>query len=274
MARLQITGNVVTPPGGDLRRQSGGLLPRCRRPVGHGSGQQHLRYADISGEKLRERRRISGGVSAGLVSVTHNTYCTSEQNVLLGDFRQWPTFSRLSRATWRGIRPPTATMPYKATDIRHTIGGGTIAYISPANADFDCLLELQLRVLQRERLRLLYGWNAGWGARRDPSAERPRASGPGFVDRTRNFYTWARSLGWTGTIPEVIADGLAKMRTANDFGSPDSGYTMDALLNYVKAGFAPSNPALHGTAHDGGDIGAIGWVPPSWRRWWRWRRRR
>ena len=87
------------------------------------------------------------------------------------------------------------------------------------------------------------------------------ASGPRFVDPTRNLQTWDASLGGPGT----VAHALPLLAVQNDpsAGTYDARFTTAALIAYVRAGFAPQNPSLHQAAHDGGDIGAVAWVSAS-----------
>jgi hypothetical protein len=40
----------------------------------------------------------------------------------------------------------------------------------------------------------------------------------------------------------------------------DGCYAVAAMHKWVRAGFATRNPALRGSAHDGGDVGAVPWV--------------
>ncbi|MBP9773150.1 MAG: fibronectin type III domain-containing protein [Candidatus Peribacteraceae bacterium] len=79
---------------------------------------------------------------------------------------------------------------------------------------------------------------------------------PGFVDRDRGIVKWSRSLGKTGTDAQVIDAALKELEKRNDPGY-DARFTIKALIDYVKAGFVPTNTAYKGTAHDGTDIGAM-----------------
>ncbi len=72
---------------------------------------------------------------------------------------------------------------------------------------------------------------------------------PQFVDETRDLASWDASLGGAGT------DSAALARIAAD------PYLIDDLVTWVKAGFVPTNSAFDGTAHDGGDIGAMSYAP-------------
>ena len=69
---------------------------------------------------------------------------------------------------------------------------------------------------------------------------------PEFADPTRNFQTWDAWMGGPGT----VADGLALIEQ-------NPSLTESSLLPYIRAGFAPTNPAYIGTAADGGTIGAV-----------------
>ncbi len=75
---------------------------------------------------------------------------------------------------------------------------------------------------------------------------------PDFVDDTRNIATWyVAGLGntTTGTTAGDRAASLAIL--AND---PTQ---IEDLYLWVRGGFVPTNVAFDGTAHDGGDIGAM-----------------
>jgi hypothetical protein len=77
---------------------------------------------------------------------------------------------------------------------------------------------------------------------------------PQFVDVTRNIKTWAAMKGSGAT----VADALALLRA-----DPGLLYDLEdptTLIPWVRAGFAPTNAVYLGTAHDAGDIGAVGYV--------------
>jgi hypothetical protein len=84
------------------------------------------------------------------------------------------------------------------------------------------------------------------GAHDQPSAD------PQFRDASRSLQTWDASL----TGPGTIASALARIRR-------DPTLTKSSLLPYIRNGFKPTNPAYKGTAHDGGDIGAVPVVVPD-----------
>jgi hypothetical protein len=75
---------------------------------------------------------------------------------------------------------------------------------------------------------------------------------PGFVAPTRNLATWDASKGGSGT----IAGAIARIQA-------DPTLTKTDLIPWVRAGFAPTNVAYDGTAHDGGDIGAVDYEAPA-----------
>ncbi len=76
---------------------------------------------------------------------------------------------------------------------------------------------------------------------------------PQFVDNTRCFRTWDAALGGPGT----NANALAELSKMNDDSGYNTEYSLTNYLAWVRAGFAPQNAAYKGTAHDGGDIGAV-----------------
>jgi hypothetical protein len=70
---------------------------------------------------------------------------------------------------------------------------------------------------------------------------------PRFADPSRNLEKWAtRVHGADGT----IAGALAVLKA-------DPGQRIPEMIEWVRGGFAPRNRALKGSAHDGGDIGAV-----------------
>ncbi len=73
---------------------------------------------------------------------------------------------------------------------------------------------------------------------------------PQFADPTRSFVTWSRTQRGhnTGTLNGDVAAGLADL-----VADPT---LLSGMMAWVKAGFAPTNPAFH-AAHDGGWIGAV-----------------
>jgi len=76
---------------------------------------------------------------------------------------------------------------------------------------------------------------------------------PEFVDATRDFLSFDVSLGGDG----VIANAIGR------FAAQTAGYTPSALVEWVKAGFAPTNAAYEGASFDGGDIGAVAYEEPA-----------
>lgn len=80
------------------------------------------------------------------------------------------------------------------------------------------------------------------------------SAAPGFVDSTRNMWTWASTvLGLTGTDAELRDGAIAAIEadrtllTATDTG----------LIPWVMAGFSPTNAELQDAGHDGVTIGAV-----------------
>ena len=83
------------------------------------------------------------------------------------------------------------------------------------------------------------------------------AGGPQFVDPTRGLLQFDAYMGGDGSLGHALA--ALKAGTLGDTADPNyiAGYTTAALVSWIKAGWAPTNPALHNTAHDGTDIGAV-----------------
>lgn len=90
---------------------------------------------------------------------------------------------------------------------------------------------------------------------------------PSFFDGTRNTSSWSVSLGGDGTALSVISEML-KINGYDINANPalfNPNYSNTNLLNYIRAGYAPTNTAFKGTSYEGGDIGAVpvvGSVPP------------
>ncbi len=130
--------------------------------------------------------------------------------------------------------------------------------VAAADADYNCGHNLATGELKGYNAATTPPtlWSSGTGGANDIDVN------PGFVDATRNLATWDDSLGGTGT----TANAVAELLKLND-SDWNSNYSVANLLAYVRGGFAPTNSALDGTAHDGGDIGAVayqaGSTPPN-----------
>jgi hypothetical protein len=75
-----------------------------------------------------------------------------------------------------------------------------------------------------------------------------------FVDPTRNFLKWGQSIDSSLTTWAQIVGEIAKR---NDDTGYNPGFTIAALYDWVRAGWAPRNRALRNASHTGGVIGAI-----------------
>ena len=93
------------------------------------------------------------------------------------------------------------------------------------------------------------------------------AAGANFVDPTRNFLNWAIHNGSTGTVPQILADAFNKMSTMNDFTGPNTTYTIDKLISWVKAGFVPQNSSVNftypGDTNPVTNVGAMKYQAPA-----------
>lgn len=187
-----------------------------------------------------------GGANITIVA-EHNTVCATgnTSGVTVGETYAGYTgmvSSNRSNIFWNG----TGSTGYKM--YRDVAGNAVQDIASPANANYNCGYNLAA------------GNNLkGYHASNNTTAMFTSSPGandvdvnPQFVDSTRKLATWDASLGGPGTVANALAE-LAKM---NDTGY-NSAYNLTALLTYIRAGFAPTNAALQGTAHDGGDIGAV-----------------
>lgn len=173
------------------------------------------------------------------VSNTHNTVVVSDggetgNNVgetyaghagMISEFK--------SNLIWR---PTPGTAGYKLTRIANTVQD----IVAAANADYN------------------WGWNLAAGNAGNGyhaavtttpmfSTGTPDVHGgngdPQFVDWTRNLEKWAVTRGSTATTDaNRRADGIAFLKA-------DPTLIAD-LIAYVRAGFAPTNPAMEGAAHD------------------------
>jgi len=74
-------------------------------------------------------------------------------------------------------------------------------------------------------------------------------SNPQFVDPTRSFASWSSARGGARTILGGI-DRLFRLNTSAQGAIED-------LLNFIRAGFFPTNPQFQNTAHDGTTRGAV-----------------
>ena len=90
-------------------------------------------------------------------------------------------------------------------------------------------------------------------------------SDPGFVDPTRGLLRWAQeNFDPNVTTPEEAFDVLLRMNgydSVTKTQTTPSGATVhgseDSLVNWVRAGFVPTNQALKGAGEGGVDIGAM-----------------
>lgn len=129
------------------------------------------------------------------------------------------------------------------------IAGTAVAdIVSSANCDYNCDFNLIAGVEGN-------GINI-------PITGTPNANGvtadPQFVDDTRNIETWDASLGGAGTAANALAE-LGKINTPEH----NPAYTTANLVQYIRDGFAPTNPTLDGAASDGFTIGAVAFSGPT-----------
>jgi len=92
------------------------------------------------------------------------------------------------------------------------------------------------------------GTTADFSSPSPPGTHDTANSNPQFVDSTRNFLNWCKSVDGTLT---TWADCVAK------FKSQTSGFTPDALITWVRAGFSPTNAATNTASSTGSYVGAV-----------------
>ena len=83
---------------------------------------------------------------------------------------------------------------------------------------------------------------------------------PMFVDKDRNLPKWAHDiLGTTGTDSQRRAAAIAALAAMNDEGAAAyvAGLGVASVYNYVKAGFAPTNPLYATASSTGSYLGAV-----------------
>ena len=73
---------------------------------------------------------------------------------------------------------------------------------------------------------------------------------PNFVDTTRNLQTWGVTQG-------VAASSSAAIGVYASTNPANYPVMIPQMLNWIRAGFSPTNPVFHNTAADGTDIGAV-----------------
>jgi len=79
---------------------------------------------------------------------------------------------------------------------------------------------------------------------------------PQFVDSSRNFIKFCQQFDASVT---TYSDALAKFSTWGTDGH-DSRYDISDLIDYVTAGFVPTNSATATAGHTGGQVGAVAYV--------------
>lgn len=85
----------------------------------------------------------------------------------------------------------------------------------------------------------------------------PSNQDPQFVDIRRNMKTWCDEM--TGQSRGTCTANDAMAYLANGPDTLES--RVNSLFTWVSEGFRPTNSAFRGSAHDGGDIGAVPLIP-------------
>lgn len=223
--------------------------------------QNNISLPDGSGLNLVGTLTITGQTgSGGGETILHNTgYVSNYGGMQVGDYTSAAGMvtALKNNLFWAQSNVPSSTFGgSKAIDTGHPTSGGVQNIVAPANANFNSCWNCQTMGYDDNG----YGINltSVAGGNDVNLSGSTAASGPNFVDSTRNFIKWCQSLGTTGTLrTTIIANCRASMMSVNNFSGAQTAYTPAALVTYVTAGFAPQNAALHNAASDGTDIGAV-----------------
>ncbi len=91
-----------------------------------------------------------------------------------------------------------------------------------------------------------------------PGASDVTLSADPFVDKSRRLSTWAVDRGYSvsGDYATQCDDAYTALKT-------DTATRIEDLFTYVKEGWNVNDEALDGTAHDGGDPGAMQFIEPG-----------
>lgn len=201
-----------------------------------------------SGDALGTLVTTAGGIGTGAydgeVSITHNTCPAGNQSALSlseqgdGIAGHVPVFK--SNLTWNsGQNAGSSIGAFHVCDT----GNDQADRITPSGITHNCGYNLE-------------AGSEGGGFDCNLSAAVGTgniSADPQFVDSTRNLASWAVTQG------SVAATKTLKEADAMAYLAADPTL-IDDLLAHVRGGFAPTNVALDGTAHDGGDIGAVAYT--------------
>lgn len=146
--------------------------------------------------------------------------------------------------------------------------GGTVCinWVSNANASNNCGFGLAAGTLGKGYSFPVDG-TPGYGA----PGTNDIVADPQFVDDSRNIFSYSHSVlpsiplinsGSTDAEEDaVLAQVIALWQSQND-DVPLAVCDFDDMLAHVREGYRPTNLALHNTAHDGTDIGAVAMSAP------------
>jgi hypothetical protein len=191
------------------------------------------------------------------VVLNHNTHHCGQQPAFSWgeshDLRAGQVTSFKSNLCWSTTQEANS---YKIMDFGDLASGGVENVVSPTNADYNGSWNLHAENPSvypgNTYTHAGRGYQANFSA--TPGTHDVDGINPGFVDSTRNLGTWWLSKGntTTGTYAGDAAAAVA-------YAAANPATRVADLLAWVKAGFAPTNAAYRGTAHDSGDIGAVAW---------------
>ena len=138
---------------------------------------------------------------------------------------------------------------YKAYNVDNTT---TTDLMPPSVVDYNGSYQIKATSGNPNYLNEGKGYAARWSVM--PGAHDVDDVDPGFVNGSASLATWAVSMGSTGsTLADKEADALTYVKA-------DLSTRIDAVNAYLASAYRVTATAFHGTAHDGGDIGAFAWV--------------
>lgn len=157
---------------------------------------------------------------------------------------------------------PSGSTQYKFYDFAHPTSAGPSNLVAPTSVGWNASFNMKLTSGG--------GYpNAGNGYQANLSAAIGTGAlaqqsdldniNPQFVDPTRNIGTY-----WTAGLSQTTTGSyFGNAQAAINYIAADPVTRIPAMMTWVRDGYKVQNAALHGTAHDAGDVGALAFVFPA-----------
>jgi len=198
---------------------------------------------------------------AGTGVTTHGSIIIAEQ----ADSTVGQCSNYQSNINWSRNASGSTTTPIWENSTSTVVNG-----ITPANVTNNCNYQIAtFSSMSGTAVGTVYKFHASGAT---PGANDTTAN-PQFVDDRRCFVKWVRTIigdlgsgvNYTGAAnsdEDILTLAIPKMLAIYNPADVhyDARFTQQALLAYVRAGFAPTNSALSAAGHDGVDIGAVAGV--------------